>query len=273
MLSHEHVTLQPEGGASTNPAQSSAMLHADLSASLESSLEEKLDEAVDYACASLIGAVPRAHRLAKHRALRSELDMLVAAHSEFEIEPEQAVHAAIAHFHRLHPALSLQASSLQASAQTVVASQTHSLHTTASANQESRPAMLLSLSLLSSFYLTHIYNGAERIRELLGLSETAMARWELIGVPLFVGLVVGLLMRRRAVRGALLACGALAIYAVLYPSVFCAFAYMKLLPFEDSDIYKHLVPDPIAGYCGLTIWPLLTCAGAALGAKLRKRKR
>ena len=276
MLSHQPVTSNSKSELPANSLHTDAALADVSSTDGKENFEEKLEEAVEYACAPLIGIVPRAHRLAKQRALREELNTLVAAHSELETNPEQAVDAAIAHFHRRHPAdlsaSSLQASHLQASVQTEGVTQTHSLQTATTANQESRPAMLLSLGLLSSFYLTHLYNGAERVRALLGMSETALYRWELIGVPLFIGLVVGLLMRRRAARGALLACGGLAAYAVLYPSLLVALVYMKLLPFEDSDIYKHLVPDPIAGFCGLALWPLFTCAGASLGAKLRKIK-
>lgn len=257
MLSHDLDALQtadPFHAAVSLPS-SSALYRS------SSDVEDALEDAVDRACAPLIGTVPRKERLFRRAALRQELDTLVTAHCELTAIPEEAVAEAIAHFARLHPAPALHA-----------VPQTLTVTCQASTKAQSasaRPAALFTLALLLPVYLLHIREWTEAVRHSIGLSEIALYRIDLFLVPLLAGLLVGAVFPRRGLRGIVYACAILAAYAVGFPSVMVALSYTKLLPFEDSSVYQWLSPNIFAGYAGLVLWPLLGCAGAAAGARLK----
>ncbi len=260
LLRHE----QSSSASSYTPASRPTEATTDTS-NISAAEEDLLEDAVDQACAPLIGTLPRQERLARRNALRQELDTLVAAHGELEATPERVLSEALAHFARLHPVPTLHGT--QGHVQQTVAQQTASTRGPSSA----WPATLLALGLLVPVYIAHVLHWTETLREALHLSEPGLYRLELFAAPLLAGLFVGLLTRSQAVRGVFIACAALALYTVGLPSLLSALSVMGLRDLPNSPFWSWLGIDPLAGYDGLVLWPLLGCAGAFAGAAIRRK--
>lgn len=267
MLAHEPADI--ETTTLPNIMSDTLLTTAVETVDAQESFEDLLEDSVDQAIAPLIGTVPRADRLTRRAALRAELDTLVAAHRELEIVPERAVSEALAHFARLHPA-SLQRGALQThviSQNTVKKSLTQSILTKLS---PAYPAMLLALGVLTPFYLLDASGAAGHLWH----GESWMLyRLEALAVPLIGGLIVGLLNRRHAVRGTLMANALLAIPAVLFPSLLLTLSI--LIPqIEPNQFFKTLFyfvswfGNLAPGIVGLTCWPLLSGLGAKAGGHL-----
>ena len=258
MLSHEHGPAEFAETLSTPLAEAEMRM-----ANAHGTFEDMLEDAVDQACLPLIGTLPRADRLKRRAALRQEIYTLFAAHRELTALPEQAAAEAIAHFARLHPAPVLNAAPVTQTNRRTTA-QTASTH----------PSTLLALGLLLPAYVAIAYGWLNRLQSLPNaISDISLYRFELFAVPIFAGLLVGLLAQNRAARGVFNASAAIAAFAVLLPSIIVGLTYTHLLPFENHAFWEWVCPSPLAGYAGLVFWPLLGCAGAACGAKLRRRIR
>jgi hypothetical protein len=276
----EHAMLKHTSSIAPDAMQSST-LPAAMPGSVELSMarEAQLEASLDHLCDSRVGAAPNVNRQEVRAHMRVELDALIAAHQELGSGWEEATSAALRNL-RASYALSDNA-------------QTQTAHLAHSRKYSARPATLLALGLFSTFYVadatkfawnawSHMFGdgaiigaNADASTSQHNLSEIAFYRFELLVVPLLVGLATGLLVRHRAGRGIWNALALLAIPAILVPGFFLGLGYIGLpdnLPFLNW-IPSGWIPSPFPAVAGVTFWVLLGSAGAYIGQSLRGKMR
>ena len=264
----EQVSIQD---VTPNARSASACSEQALTAARRSQVEACLD----HLCSRASGDAPQRVRNELRGEMENGLDRLVAAHQELGSSLDAATVAALQQL-RLAYAVPTTAQHTQV--------RTKALHR----HPELRDA-LLPLGLFSTFYLadmTHvawnlwahanglIVNSAGQVAAdaTMGLSdgpgETAYYRFELLVVPLLVGLITGLALRQRAGRAVLTSLKLLAALAILLPGFVMGLAYYaELWPHKLSVDWLW---NPLPGIVGVTFWTALGYTGALAGSWLRR---
>lgn len=214
-------------------------------------LTAQIEDYLDRRFAPLIGSVPYVERQRRRIELRDHLYAAVRAHMELGSPADEAVSAALRHVGDLRRTAraGLEETRLQPSA---------------------RRATILSTIL---FGLPWLADNRRLAGQLWGSlfggpgADPAFYRTELFLVPLIAGLLVALLARQRPVRGVLNGLALLTIPAIIVPAFVFGLAYAG---FISQNARLNWLPDPVPGVIGLPYWAGLGCAGAWIGAWIKR---
>ncbi len=243
---------------------------------LSTERQAQVTACLDHLAARAVAAEPLYNPQELRAEMQAALEQLTAAHREIGSDLDAATVAALQQLRRMYamPVATQHAQNL--TVRTTLRHRAVNL----------RPA-LLPLALFSGFYYAdasqlawkiwaHVTNligtgpGQVAADAYLGLRETAAVeafyRFELFAAPLLVGLVTGLILKRKADRAVLTSLAMLAVVAILVPGFFVGLNYAGL----RSD-YNLPIPSPIPAIAGAPFWAMLGYAGAQVGSWLSRR--
>jgi hypothetical protein len=249
---------------------------ADSAPALSIARQAQVDACLEHLCARAGGAMPQRARQELRDEMQTALQQLIAAHQELGSDLDTATVAALQQLRLAYAApVTVQHAKVR----------TNLLH-----RFPGLRAAMLPLSLFSAFYIadaTHfawnvwahitglIGTGPGQIADdaYMGLTDgpavTAFYRFELLVIPLLVGLIAGVVLRQRAGRAVLTSLALLTVVAILLPGFVMGLSYAGLWPLP-INLPQGLIPSPAPGLSGVTFWATLGYAGAQIGNRLRR---
>jgi len=249
---------------------------ADSAPALSVARQAQVEACLEHLCSRAAGGMHQRARLELRAEMETALEQLIVAHQELGSDLDTATVAAL---QQLRFAYTTPITAKHARVRTKL------MHVSSDMR-----AALLPLSLFSMVYLAdaahftwyvwahitglvgagpgQVANGAAMALN-DGPAVTAFYRFELFVVPLLVGLIAGLALRRRAGRAVVSSLALLAVVAILLPGFVMGLSYAGLWP-QTLNLPQGLIPSPAPGLAGVTFWTFLGYVGAQVGSRLSR---